>query len=209
MIAQDVLDLARHSELGNTAFKILSDENTAAIVSFINMGMIELYKRFVLRTEELILELEDNVTMYTLPSDFMYIIEAYKEVYEYSQFIQKQIPVNDEDSPESIFFPNHTQIQVPAPSTGAFISIIYVAKPQKVTVAALDQELDLPEVLIECLLHYIGYRGHLSIRGDGQSENNAHFARFERSVVKAKELSVTTATDSYGMSERLSNRGFV
>lgn len=209
MIAQDVLDLARHSELSNTAFKILSDENTAAIVSFINMGMIELYKRFVLKTEELVLELEDNVTTYALPSDFMYVISACKEVYEYSQFKQKEIPINDEYNPESIFFPNHLQIQVPAPSTGAFISVIYVAKPQKVIVANLDQELDLPEVLIECLLHYIGYRGHLSIRGDGQSENNAHFARFERSVVKAKELNVTTATDSYNMSERLSNRGFV
>ena len=47
MVVQDIISLARHSELSNTALKINNSENTAAIVSFINMGMIET-KKFLL-----------------------------------------------------------------------------------------------------------------------------------------------------------------
>lgn len=208
MVVQDIISLARHSELSNTALKIDNTENTAAIVSFINMGMIELYKRFALKTEETIVALVEAQTIYSLPSNFMYAMSAFKEVSEYSENREEEIPINDEDEPDSIFFPNHTQVQIPSVIDGAFISIIYVAKPDTVTVNGLENELDLPDVLIECLLHYIGYRGHLGIRGDGQSENNAHFGRFERSVMKAKELGVTPSTDSYRMIDRLSSRGF-
>ena len=208
MIVQDIISLARHSELSNTALKIDNGDNTSAILSFINMGMIELYKRFALKTEELVVDLQEGQTIYSLPSNFMYAMSAYKEVSEYSEDREEEIPINDEDEPDSIFFPNHTQVQIPSVIDGAFISIIYVAKPETVTVSTITQELDLPDVLVECLLHYIGYRGHLGIRGDGQSENNAHFGRFERSVMKAKELGVTPSTDSYRMIDRLSNRGF-
>mgnify|MGYP001074959446 CR=1 FL=1 len=209
MVVQDIISLSRHSELSNTALKIDNPDNTAAIVSFINMGMIELYKRFVLKTEEAIISLVEGKTFYDLPENFMYVLASFEEAEELSVIKNKEIPINDENDPYSIFFPSHKQVQIPVVTDGGFISIIYAAKPTPITVNDLTQELDLPEVLIECLLHYIGYRGHLGIRGDGQSENNAHFARFERSVIKAKELNVTTATDSYSMSERLSSRGFI
>lgn len=208
MIVQDIINLARHSELGNTALGKDTADNVPILVSFINMGMIELYKRFALKTEEIIVALNEGQTIYTLPTDFMYAMSAYKEVDEYSVDRDEQVPINDEDEPDSIFFPNHTQVQIPSVINGAFISIIYVAKPASVASDALQNELDLPDVLVECLLHYMGYRAHLGIRGDGQSENNAHFARFERSVLKAKELGVTPSTDSYRMIDRLSDRGF-
>ena len=204
MVLQDVINLARSSELNSIAVK----EDTPAIVSFLNMGMIELYKRFALKTEEHIVALQEGETFYDLPTDFMYAIGAYKEVEIGSIRRDEDVPINDEDEPYSIFFPNHKQVQIPDVIDGAYISIIYVAKPERYSADALDVEIDLPEVLIDCLLHYIGYRGYLGVRSDGQSENNVHYARFERSVMKAKELGVCPSTDSYRMIDRLSDRGF-
>lgn len=204
MVVQDVVDLARYSELNSIAIK----NDDVAIVSFINMGMVELYKRFALKTEEYIVALEEGQTIYALPTDFMFAMGAFKEVEIGSIRRNEDVAINDEDEPYSIFFPNHRQVQIPDVIDGAFISIIYVAKPERYSATALDAELDLPEVLVDCLLHYIGYRGHLGVRSDGQSENNAHFARFERSVAKAKELGVCPSTDSYRMIDRLFDRGF-
>lgn len=208
MVVQEIINLARYSELGNTALKQVNNDTTAAIVSFINMGMIELYKRFALKTEEHIVDLAESQTIYSLPANFMYAMSAFKEVSEYSEDRDEEVPINDEDEPDSIFFPNHKQVQIPSVIDGAFISIIYVAKPEIVTVDDVNEDLDLPDVLIDCLLHYIGYRAHLGIKGDGQAENNTHYLRFERSVAKAKELGVTPSTDSYRMIDRLSDRGF-
>jgi hypothetical protein len=208
MVVQEIINLARYSELGNTALKQDNAANTATILSFINLGMLELYKRFALKTEEHIVALEEGTTIYNLPQNFMYPMSAYKEVSEHSEKTDEELPINDLDEPESIFFPNQREVQIPASVEGAYISIIYVAKPETVTADNLNEELDLPDVLIDCMLHFIGYRGHLGIRGDGQSENNAHFARFERSVMKAKEYGVTPSTDSYRMISRLHDRGF-
>lgn len=209
MIVQEIVNLARYSELGNTSLKQVNDENTAAILSFINMGMVELHKRFILETKEFIVELDAGQTMYDLPSDFMHAVTAYKEVPENTGDRHEEIPINDEYELESIFFPNHKQVQVPFVGDDAYIAIIYNAKPVPITIADINEELDLPEVLIDCLLHYIGYRGHLGIRGDGQAENNTHYLRFERSVAKAKELGVGVSTDSNRMIYRISDRGFV
>ena len=86
---------------------------------------------------------------------------------------------------------------------------MFVAKPEKYTVNNLTVEVDLPDTLIEPLLHYIGYKGHLGVKSDGQSENNAHYMRFASSVNKARELGVAASSDSWNMSDRLFERGFV
>ena len=205
MILQDVIDLARYSELAGTAIK----SNTAAIILFLNAGMTELYKRFPLSTNEHIVTLIEGTVSYPLPTDYMYIVSAYEEVAENGINTLSEIPVNDDSSLKSIYFPNHKEVQIPYSETGAYISIIYVAKPVYYTSADLAVELDLPETLINCLMHYIGYKAHLGIRGDGQSENSAHFVRFERSCDKARDLGVAHPIDSLNAVERLAQRGFV
>ena len=205
MTIQDVINLARFGELSGVNIK----DNDTALVAFINMGMIEIYKRFTLKMEEHIVPLVEGQTLYALPDDFMYPYSAHKEVEIGSIKRDEEVPINDEDEPLSIFFPNHREVQIPAGVTGGFISIIYVAKPEKYSETNVEAELDLPDALIDCLLHYIGYRAYLGIRTDGQAANNAHYSRFERSVAKAKELGVAPSTDTYRMIDRLADRGFV
>jgi hypothetical protein len=205
MRVQEVVDIARYSELaGLAAIK----ENTDAILAFLNLGMVELYTRFPIKTEEHIVELQENTTMYEMPADFMYALSAYGEVEELSTETLVRVPINEEDDPYSIFFPDWNTVQIPAVANGSYVSIIYVAKPTPATSADLNAELELPDTLVDALVSYIGYRAHMSIKGDGQSENNAHWLRFDRSCKKARELGVAFPVDSLKMAERIKDRGF-
>lgn len=208
MLVQDVIDTARYSELHGVAVK----DNTAAIIAFINMGLLELYKRFPLKMKEHVVPVTSGVVTYSLPDNFMYPLTAYTDLTNPDGPVE--LSINDDNADNSIFIPNHKQIQIDsAVSTDTYgvisnISLIYVAKPDRYSPEDTYTELDLPDTLVDCLMHYIGYRANLGVRGDGQSENNAHWARFERSCAKALELGVAYSIDSWRMADRLDDRGF-
>lgn len=205
MILQDVVDLARLSELSSTALK----DDPDAIMLFLNMGLIEIHKRFAVKVEEHIVTLIEGTSLYPLPADFMYALTAYGETSETDVGEVAEVSINDATDPFSVFIPSYKQIQVPLTATGAYVSLTYVAKPLSYDVDDLAEELDLPDTLVEPLLHYIGYKAHLGIRGDAQSENNAHFYRFEKACDKARELGVAVPMDPLDMGTRIHNRGFV
>lgn len=208
MIIKEVVNLAKYSELAGVAAK----DNIDAIVAFINLGMIELYTRFPLKVEETLVSLVDNQIYYNMPANFMYPISAFGEVEEFSEVTAKEIGINDEDDPLSVYFPSWSVMQVPSPTQGSYISVIYVAKPATITAVQADDgvtELPLPDVLIDALLSYIGFRGHLGVKSDAQSENNAHWIRFEQNCAKAEKLGIAYPANSLSMSKRLYDRGFV
>jgi len=209
MTVEKVIDLAVKGELKKLAVK----DDTDSVISFINLGMIELYKRFPLDTEEVIIELgrvTDNNdsyerisdTVYKLPNDLMYISAAYEED-------GTEISINKEDDPLSIMTISWNKIQVPVATSGAYISVIYVKQPTLIvnTPETLASDIDLPVQLVEALLHYIGYRGHGSIDGNIQAENNTHYQRFEASVQRTKTLGVMTADGP--LSRNVQEKGWV
>jgi hypothetical protein len=204
---QEFLTIVRYSEVNNLAV----GDNDDALIAFLNLGMIELYTRFPIKVEEHIIELFENTTEYEMPDNFMAALSAYGEVPDDLPENVVQVAINEESDPYSIFFLDWNTVQVPAVANGSYISIIYIAKPETVanTAEGLASELELPASLIDTLASYIGYRAHLGVRGDGQSENNAHWQRFERNCVKAQELGVAFPADSMTMETRLSSRGFV
>lgn len=204
MIVQDIINAARYSELGNTAIK----DNTDAILTFMNLGLLELHKRFPLRVEQTVLTLSNTTTTFNLPSTFMYPLAAYGEDKDGNIDMEHVLPINDESNPESIFFSTFKQVQVPDTLDGSSAVIVFAAKPDRYTADDLNIELDLPETLIEPLLHYIGYKAQLGIRGDAQAENNAHWLRFDRSCKQAQDLGVAYPMDSWKMATRIYNRGF-
>jgi hypothetical protein len=204
MTAQDIIDLARYSELNNLAIS----KDTNAVIAFLNLGLIELYKRFPIKTKEYIVELEESTIEYVMPKDFMYAVSAYGEVLETSVDLVKPLSINEEDDPYSIFFIDWNTIQVPAVANGSYISIIYVGKPERIDADDLSVDIEIPDSLLEALVSYVGYRAHMNINGDAQGQHNAHWARFERSCAKAVELGVAFPVDSLKMSTRLSDRGF-
>ena len=186
--------MARSGELSN-----LSEENFTdpIVVSYINLGLIELYKRFQLRSAEAIITMESATTLYTLDAtdsrvsmssdaEIMVIQEAYDES-------GGVLTINVESDELGILTPSYNQVQIPNPAEGEKIAIIYLAGPTYVT--SVTQQLSIPISLLEAMLHYVGYRAHGSVDGNIQAENNTHYQRFEASVARAKTLGLVTADD--------------
>jgi len=193
MTIQDVIDDVANGELKQLAVKT----DVPAVLSYINLGLIELYKRFSLKTDEVVIPLSGSQTMYTMPENFQSIIEVLNEAGDY-------YTINDEDDALSILTPTYNTIQVPNPEDGAAISVIYTALPDRVT--SVDETLPLPSSLLDALYNYIGYRGHGSVSGDLKTENNSHYMRFEANCKKAKDLGVMTSDDV--VNTKLVDRGF-
>ena len=197
MLISQVISLAKAGELQQLALQ----DDDAVILGYINLGLVELYKRFILRTEEAIITmvgpLSPNATTYKIDGsdsrvdvddsiDIMSIIAAYDEN-------SAELSINNENDEYSILVPDFQTIQVPYPAEGERISIIYTAGPD--WVSSPTDKLRIPISLLEALLHYVGYRGHGSVDGNIQSENNTHYQRFEASVLRAQALGVTTVDD--------------
>ena len=204
MTVGQVIDLAKVSELNGLGIA----NNDAAIVGFINLGMLELYKRFALKYEEYLITLDENISTYTMPSDFMWIYAAYGDLDARSGDFVNLLPINKEDDPISINTTSWNKIQVPVNTGGAHISIIYVAKPTIYTMDDINEEVDLPPQMIEVLLAYIGYRGNATIDSGVQTEDNIWYVRFDTWCNKLRQESMLNSDDMY-MNDRLGNRGFV
>lgn len=205
MTLQEIINIAKNSELNTLAVK----NNDAAIVGFVNLGLIELYSIFSLRTEEFIIELQDGVTIYDLPSDYMYMVAAYEEVPYGSIGNSVPLPINEEENPFSVNTISYSQVQIPLSVKGNYISILYVPKPAKMDASLLDEELPIPDQLVTCLLNFIAFKGHGAIKTDGQGEADVYYIRFKKSCDDVKALGVGITPDDLGMGSRLYKRGFV
>jgi len=206
MTVAQVIAQARSGELNGLSAESYDD---AKLLNYINLGVLELYKRFALKVSEALITMPDDVTtIFTLSAldpnvhlgdgDLMYVIAAYDEKGDW-------ININAPDDPLSILTPTFNTVQVPNPVAHAVISIIYAPEPPMIQ--STSDDLPLPATLLEALLHYIGYRAHGALNGNLQAENNSHYQRFELSCAKAKNLGVVTADNM--MTRPVEAKGFI
>ena len=204
MTVKQVIDLAKASEL--TGLPVASKDET--VLGFINLGVLELYKRFTLSVEEWIIALEDGQSYYTAPEDFMWIIAAYGEVGMESVQEVNVLPVNEEDNPLSINTVGWNKVQVPLSVTGAYVSIIYAATPEVYSITDMNKTVNIPPQMIEALLAYIGWRANSTIDTGIQTEDTVWYNRFESSCSRLEVKGFINANDMV-MTNRLNMRGFV
>ena len=204
MTVGQVIDLAKNGELSGLSVS----SKTEALVGYLNLGVLELYKRFQLKVEEYLVELQDGVDIYTMPANYMWIVAAYGEVPVDSTDNVNILPINEEDNPLSINTVGWNKIQVPVSVGGAYVSIIYVASPSLYSISDLDEEVELPAQMIEALLTYIGYRANSAIDTGVQTEDSVYYQRFEASCDKLKQFGMFNSDDMF-MNKRLALRGFV
>ena len=222
MTIEQVVTLAKNSDLKTLAIK----EDNETIVGFLNLGLIELYKRFPLKVSELVLELQDGKTLYQMPADYMWIVAAYAEVDEASTLPYKILPINDEDNIESVNTTSWNMLQIPLAATGYRISIMYTAAPevcvynaagavgQKYYYTTVDNgvsvkkyDIPIPAQMVEALLEYIAYKANSSYNADGTQDTVALYQRFEASCLRIEQRGMFN-TDDLDMDAR-NMKGFV
>ena len=203
--ARQVIELAKNGELKTLAVK----DDLQAVLGFINLGLIELYKRFPIEVNEFIIPIEEGKFIYELPNDFMWAVEAKIGVpLVNGDVIVKDIALNDPDTEMSVNIVSYNKVQIPIGIDGVWVSIIYVGTPKPITEEDLDCPLPIPDQMIEALLNYIGYRGHGSVDGNINAESNTHYQRFEMSIRKIKQEGMFTS-EVVDMPTRIEDRGFV
>ena len=203
-----ILAQARSGELDSLSKKDKTDEK---VVGYINLALIALYSRFQLATEEAIVRLRPDIpkTVYTMDStdadvrvggqamaddQFMGIVAAFNED-------GSEIVVNDDKSPYSIFTVSYNQVQVPLLAESTYVSVIYRCNPTLVVPTyddsgnASEADVPAPMQLLECLLHYVGYRAHGAVNGSINTEHNTHYMRYEAACKQAEQLGILTPDD--------------
>lgn len=197
MTVQFVIDQARSGELRSLSDK---DKTDAVVIHYINLGLIELYKRFNLRTSVEIIRTTPNTPFYTLRStDINQVVNVYDS---FNKELTTKRTTDDEKY--DIAQINYNSFLVTEPKDEELL-FVYKAAPELVT--AVTDELDIPYAMLEALLHYVGYRAHGSVNGEINTEQNTHYVRFDKSC--ALLLAEGYETDALSVHDSVASKGFV
>jgi hypothetical protein len=152
------------------------------LVMHINEGLNKLHTKFLLRENDLILQLYADVTNYHLLKRFAQYAGAEfpPENYEERRYILdlpdepfkedvaqimtvfnmngQPVPLNDEFDHRSVFTPQQQILQVPNPVNGTVLSIGYQALHPKLSHEDENAFIHLPEHLLDALKAYVGYK---------------------------------------------------
>lgn len=233
MIVQELFRRLSYGALSNLSISnggdgTIVDAKKPSLIEFTNEALLRLYTRFVLLEKEVILQMQEDVTLYDIAlvnalsqgGTYQYvrdsIAEPFKEdilrieaVYDVSGL---RVPLNDPSQPCSVFTPKMNVLQVVKPIAGQPLYITYQARhPVLSLTTPIDetQVVDVPLVLEEALLSYIASKVYGSMNGpDNQASSSAHLATFSSicsDITDRDILSNSTSTSGC----KLSDRGFV
>jgi len=172
------------------------------IVSYINLGLTEIYKRFFLRSKEIYIDLQEQLSTYKLHSNYAQqnltspipLIDRYiadtaldpfvddilkvEEVYDEEG---TKLSLNDVTDEYSAFTPAYNMVQIPYPADGLTYAVQYRANhPRIVATLATDAalvEVEIPNSLYAALLQYVGYRANLRTNPDKSADFWQQFKR--------------------------------
>lgn len=199
------------------------------ILPHINLGLIELYKRFPLKKSEVVLQQYDHIQLYELNSRFAETntesTETYKYIkdsvyYPFKDDVLRIEKVFNEDGQElflndytqhwSMFTPSYNVLQVPWPEKENSVIVHYRASHAKIELDGLNPEtteVHIPPGFLEPLLLYVGGRAFSSLNSDQDAEGNNYLAKFEASCKKIEDLNLMNTNDSANL--KLEHAGWV
>jgi hypothetical protein len=232
MLLQTVIDHLKTGEfslenLGGNIDDGVTSNNTHSIINYINLGLIDLYKRFNLSIKEIHLQQFAQIQKYTLSSKYAlsnlqsehvkYIIDTLDAPFKndillitnvYNE-IGCELPLNDSNKEGSVFTPKYNVIQIPCPKDENSTIITYRASPELLVCNCdFTQEVEIPYTFLECLLFFVASRFKAS-RPNQESliESNNYAQKYQASIDLIKMEGLYNS--SLNTSVKLCERGFV
>lgn len=221
-------DLAM-SELSNTSMveeDELLESARRKVTNHINIALGRLYSKFILKTQDVLVEMHEHITMYHLLKRFaVFAGEESGEKYQYIKDLPgepfkedvvkilavfnsgfNQLPLNDANLPGSVFTPQANLLQIPRPIAGQTVNVMYQAKPDLLSYQEISTEIPLPDLLMEPLKRYIAYRVYNFMNTqEAKATAQEHLAVFEGLCDEAVEndlLNMSVSTTSTKFDER-------
>ena len=194
MKVSQFLSIVRDSELSNLSSNSFTDDK---LISFMNLGIIELSKRFRLATKVETIQTSMYTHIYTLRhSDVINILDIIdstgkslipqrtsdSESYDYKLMSNNSFLLKRKfDYVDSI---THTKVkggeledlqEVQAPDLS--LVVVYSAIADLIT--DKEDDLPIPELFIEVLMSYVGYKAYRTLGVNGQNDSSEKWKVFE------------------------------
>lgn len=204
--------------------------NVQKILTHVNLGLKELYKRFFLQSKQLTFQQYEHIETYTLDRRFAmtnidsdepirYITDSVWEpfcddVLKIEQVFDedgRELFLNDRSQAWSVYTPAYNQVQIPYPMWCNILSVHYRASHPTVVFHPGDDprqvQLNIPEALLEPLLFYVAGRAFGTLATDEGNQGNIYMQKYEASCMRAEKLGLQV-TPMYG-NHRLDLNGWV
>lgn len=219
----ELSNLSMSGDMGGS----ISEESQPKIIRACNEGLTRLYSRFILKENDVLIELVDHITNYHLVQRFSRSVGDEEENYRYIMDLPHEpfkadvlkilqvygdhgveVPLNDAESYASVFTPQHNVLQVPRPVTGRSLSIMYQASHEKLVDGDNEQEIFLPDVLHGALRAFIAYKIYSQINTqEATAKAQEHLNQFEAVCTEAVEKDLVNTSVSQTNS-KFQKRGF-
>lgn len=178
--------------------KLLTAGQFPRVISAINLGITELYKRFPIKIMEISVEIAATRNTYTIsnltgkssmgggdPLDY-YVLDSVAvpfpnnivKILTVSNSEGTELAVDDDGNQTSVFTRGHNVIWLPAPATDVY-EFVYHAVPTTMPPCTEENSiLDIPPQFIEPLVLYVAYRTFAAINMNSAEAVN-YYAKFE------------------------------
>ena len=201
------------------------------VVPHINLGLIELYKRFSLKEHKLTIQEYESIDTYILDDDYAvsntgsaepikYIVDSVDDPFVTSDFLKfvlvedeegTELPINDYNDETSIFTPTYNSLKLPSPTDTGVLTVTYRAAPEIIvvddTLNPEQYDVKLPMHLLEALIFYIASRAY-SVLDMGESNmSDKFFIKYEAACKRVVDLGLISSDDTTNM--KLEDNGWV
>lgn len=207
------------------------------VIPHINLALTELYKRFNLRTAEVVIQQYDHIQTYYLDklyaqtnvdsdkptkyimdspyqpfTDNVLIIDKiYNELGEELYKNQDRSFFPGSDKYWSVNTPSYNSIQVPYPDNENQMIVTYRADHDPIIITEdtqlKDVHIPISPSYLEPLLLYIAARVYTNLSSNEGNEGNIYTQKFEASVKKIEELNLNVTEDTHNT--RLDENGWI
>lgn len=158
MKVQELIDLAR---IRLQSLQV--SENTNALISFINLGMNELYRKFNLAIRSETITVNSDLALYELRNDDVQMLLTI-----YNKFGRELTQSDVLDSMDYDYkIVNYRSFLLRKPFDG-YLYAVYKATPTKLV--DVNDTVDLPDSMVNALLTYVAYMANNTINRDNQQE---------------------------------------
>ena len=193
------------------------------VIPHINLGLIELYKRFPILLRTVIIQQNEAINRYHLEYRYAqtnttstepvkYIMDTTYEpfrddVLKIERVFNEdgqELYLNDPKAIWSVYTVGHKTIQIPYPDRENILEIEYRASPELISLEPdLEKEIYLSYTFLEPLLFYMAARIYTALDTDNNQSGQLYYQKFEQSCKKIESLGLvnTDNTSNYRLEE--------
>lgn len=210
--------------------KVIKETDYPTVISHLNTALTALFSEFPLSYKEVTIKQFEGITDYILDTKYSVseddptVTEKYIYDTEENPFLDDvlridsgydarghEVPINDIEDVRSWFTPNPNTIQMPSPTEGALVAVIYRANHLVIPMDTVDLSavtVNIPACLEEALRAYIASIAFVSLGNQTSAQLSSYFKQLYLSkVIEVKRLNLLQ-TSHAGKNMKFINGGW-